>query len=124
MEMNEFIIAGGCLIAGVVFLIAASNYMSGQTKQADISMNQKDAQRIVSLIEKISNQPYDSSAGLNLSLCDISVINGTLTFSKGGKSSSEFVPNSVKNADLKEIASICVYKTGEEVSLLEHCPSE
>jgi len=124
MELNEFIILGGSLIVGVVFLIAASNYMAGQSEQADASINQKDAQRIASLIGRVANQPYDSSVEMNLSLCDISVSNGSMIFSRGGKSSSEFIPASVKDADLKEIASICIYKIGEDVGLAEHCPPE
>lgn len=124
MEMNEFIIAGGFLIAGVVFFVVATGYMGNQAKQADISSNQKDAERIASLIEGVSNKPFDYSVAMNLSLCDISVSNGVMTLTESGRNSSAFVSKSIKDADLKEVASICVFKKGDEVTVAETCPSE
>ncbi len=124
MEMNEFMIAGGCLVIGVIFFVVAANYMGGQVKASESQSMSRDAQRLASLIEKVSSQPFSNSVEMNLSLCSISVEGGTLTMEQKGKKYSEFVPMSVADVNLSETASVCVVKNGDSVNLYETCPPE
>jgi hypothetical protein len=124
MEMNEFVIAIAGIVIGVIFLIVAAGYIGNQTKSAEASAIQQDAQRLASLIEKVSNQPFSNSVEVNMTLCDISVKDGVLEVSQKGKSSSAFVPKSVQNADFKDIASVCIAKKESAVQILESCPEE
>lgn len=122
METNELMISGACLVIGVIFFIVAGSYMGHEANRAGQEYSSKDAERLASLIERISGEPFDAQVAMNLSLCDIYVKDGVLTLAEGGKNSSAFIPKSVQNAELKETASICIIKESELMRIAESCP--
>ena len=124
METNELLIAGACLIIGVIFFIVAGSYMGKEANRFEQASASKDAERLSSLIERISSEPFDAQVAMNLSLCDIYVSDGVLTMAQGGRNSSVYVPKSVQDAGLKEISSICIIKESELVRISENCPDE
>jgi hypothetical protein len=122
MEVNELVIIGGSLIAGVIFFIVAGNYMDSQSKSSAYSGIEGDAEWLSSLIERMANEPFDGQFETVISRSDIIASDGVLTLSRGGISRSKFVPQNVQNAELLGAVSICLLKKGNSLELFEKCP--
>ncbi len=118
MGLNEYIIVVGIIIVGVIFFLAIQTYVMSSTKETFEYGIQGTADRICCVLERLSAESSYTRYCLNISLSDLKVEQGYLTFKQREESYILPVPKEVKNTDLKEIATVCfVHSPSGEISI-------
>jgi hypothetical protein len=123
MPVNEFIIVIGMIIVGLIFFLIAQNFIFGGLASTKENMYKAEAEGIVSLIQRtMSEQGNYFYYFREISLSNVSVKNGILTYQKNNLKFLYPIPKEVSKTDLTDVASVCVLKKNGNVELLERCP--
>ncbi len=124
MGLNEYIIVVGIIIVGIIFFLAIQTYVMSGTKETFEYGVQGTADRIGCVLERLSAEPSYARYCLDISLSDLKVEQGYLTFKQREESYILPVPKEVKNTDLKEIATVCfVHSPSGEISIYGEIPA-
>ncbi|MGC9310126.1 MAG: hypothetical protein ACP5E4_00185 [Candidatus Aenigmatarchaeota archaeon] len=123
MEMNEFVIAGGALVAGVILLVVAAQFMGGEAKKAEYEDVKGDAERIAIFLDRLYYEPFEGQFEIEFDLCDIRAENGFLTVSRRERAYMIEIPHEVENFEYRDAVSLCVVKSGEVLTVLLECPA-
>ncbi len=123
MPATEFMVLTGMIIVGLLFFMVAQNFILGEGERTKESGYKAEAKSLVSLIERVSSEPNEFVLYCQyITLCNISIKNGILTYEKDEVRYSSPVPKFVKDVSLVEIATICIQKTEKGISLLGEKP--
>jgi Papain family cysteine protease len=123
MSASEFIIVVAIVIVGLIFLVVGQRFIFGSQEQAMQSSNQAEAEGIISLINRIVNEPASHvSYSQYISLTNITIKDGILTYEREGDKYSFQLPKNVSNVYLEETTSVCVIKTDGKIMVSEECP--
>ncbi|MCK4429343.1 MAG: hypothetical protein KAU95_03125, partial [Candidatus Aenigmarchaeota archaeon] len=121
--MNEFILVIGMILTGAILFLSSGGYLIHEIEETEGYGVKGTAERIASIMERMYGEPAYARYCINISLSNLKIEQGYMTFEQKEKKYVLPVPKEVKNVDLKEIASICFvrHKTGE-IELLEKPP--
>jgi hypothetical protein len=123
MSASEFIIVAAIVIVGLIFLVVGQRFIFGSQEETMQYSNQADAEGIISLINRVVSEPASHvSYSQYVSLSNITIKDGILTYESGGSKYSFQVPKNVSNVYLEETTSICVIKIDEKITVSEECP--
>jgi len=123
MAVNEFMLVIGMIIVGLIFFMIAQGFIFGELKTTKENMYKAEAEGIVSLIQRtMSEQGNYFYYFREISLSNVSVKNGVLTYQKDDLKFLYTVPKEVGETDLSDVASVCVLKKNGNVELLDKCP--
>jgi hypothetical protein len=123
MSASEFIIVAAIVIVGLIFLVVGQKFIFGNQEQTMQSSNQADAEGLVSLINRVVTEPASHvSYSQYISLSNITIKDGILTYEREGGEYSFQVPKNVSDVYLEETTSICVIKTDGKITVSEECP--
>ena len=124
MGTDNYILIIGSILVGLILFFAAQVYLIGSVDETEGYITKGTAERIVSVLEKLTGEPSYASYCFNISLSDLKVENGYLTFRQSGKEFVYPVPKEINNVDLKEIASVCfVHLANGEIIISEELPN-
>lgn len=124
MPSTEFMILAGMVVAGLIFFLLVQTFIFGWGGETKEYIYKAEAESIVSIVERVSSEPNEFVLYCqNIILCNIDVKNGILTYEKDEERYSFLVPKSVNDMILNEIATICILKSEEKVSLLSERPA-
>jgi len=123
MSSTEFIVLGGMVIAGLLFFLMTQTFVFEWGTWTQEYIYKSEAKGIVSLIERVSKEPNELVYySYNISLSNITVKSGILTYEKNGLSYSFHVPENVNDVVMPEVSSICIEKSGDEIIINQTCP--
>ncbi len=123
MGIDNYILMIGSILVGLILFFAAQVYLTGSVDETEGYIAKGTAERIVSVLEKLTSEPSYVSYCFNISLSDLKIEQGYLTFRQGGKESFYPIPKEANNVDLKEIASVCfVHLANGEIYISEELP--
>jgi len=95
-----------------------------QSEEAKAYGIKAEGESVAALISRIANEQSDYlSYSQPVRLSNITIKNGILTYEREGVKFSFSLPSSVRDAELYEVASLCIVKQGDMVSLFEECPA-
>lgn len=118
MSINQFIIIGAMIIVGAIFFLVAQNFIFGWTGSTQESMYKAQAEEIVSIIQRAaSEQGQYFYYCLDISLSNISIKNGILTYQKDNSKFLFPIPKEINETELIQTASVCVLKENDSLSL-------
>lgn len=123
MSASEFIIVAAIVIVGLIFLVVGQRFIFGSQEETIQYGNQAEAEGIISLINRIVTEPASHVSYFQyISLSNITIKDGILTYEREGSKYSFQVPKNVSDVHLEETTSICVIKTDEKIMVSEECP--
>jgi len=123
MGIDNYILMIGSILAGLILFFAAQVYFTDSADETEGHIVKGTAERIVSVLEKLTSEPSYASYCFNISLSDLKIEQGYLTFMQGTKQLVYPVPKETNNVDLKEIASVCfVHLANGEIIISEELP--
>lgn len=123
MPASEFMVMAGMIIVGLLFFMIVQIFILGEEERVEEFGYKAEVEGLVSMIERVDSEPNEFVLYCQyISLCNISVKNGILTYEKDGIKYSYQVPKSVSVTSLNETATVCILKSGDEVNLLEEKP--
>lgn len=123
MNTGEFILLVGIIISGFIIFSVVRLFIYQGAQQTIAERYKVEAREIADLISSLKEiQSSYIRLEKNISLCNLTVENGTLTYEKDGQTYIFDVPLSVKNVKLTNIASICIEKKDDKISLFQECP--
>lgn len=119
----ELSIIAGMVIAGLIFFLIVQAFVFHWGKETAEYGYKAEAENIAFLINRIYDDPGNYlSYCQEISLSNISIKNGILTYEKNGMKFSFFVPITVNESRLIETTSICIIKSGRTVNLFSEKP--
>ena len=107
MIANEFMMLVGVISAGLIFFLAAQTHLMSTTEETVGYSIKAVAERISSITERLSTESSYARYCMNISLSNVKVEEGYMTFTQRGKTYRVPVSKNVKNVDLKEVAHLC-----------------
>ncbi len=123
MAATEFMVLTGLVVVGLLFFMVAQNFILGEGERTKEAEYKAEAKSLVSLIERVSSEPSEFVLYCQyITLCNISVKNGILTYEKDEVRYSSPVPKFVKDISLVETATVCIGKTEKGISLAGEKP--
>ncbi len=118
MSASEFLTIIGVILVGLLFFAIARNYIFGEGVKTKEYGYKADAQEIIALIEKVSGEPNEFTMYCqDISLCDIEVKGGILTYEKNDFKYSYPISKNLEEVTMEEVTRICVINQNKSVTL-------
>lgn len=122
MSASEFLIMAAVVIVGLIFLIAAQNFIFGEEKETREYGYKAEGESLASLLNRIATEPaHFVSYSQELSLSNISIKGGVLTYERNGAKFSFPVSKEINDAYLEDTSSICIMKSKGGIDVGSKC---
>ena len=119
---EEFMMVIGSILVGIIFFAIAGIYIANSADKVPEYEVKGNAEKIVSAINQLSMQPSSANYKMDIPLSNIKIESGFLTLEQKGKKCARPVPKEVQDAELMEIASLCIMKQKNgEIIVKEKC---
>jgi len=122
MSASEFLIVAAIIIVGLIFVIAAQNFIFGKGKETKEYEYKAEGESLVALLNRIEIEPTQFVSHTQyISLSNITVKDGILIYERNGVKHHFLVSKEVKDVFLESTTSLCIMKSKEGISLSVKC---